>query len=694
MPLVRRKPGGFPAIITSQKPDGPSVAPEDLPSVEGREELDDEQIVQILEGYRLEAEYARLAGPNSRDLTWLQHLDLYYNRFDFSRKAAWQAREVLPEFPQYVDRFATALRMALMQAPFFNVAVDNDSEGTIAGVIEKFMNVLLRRLGRTPSGHPSDFSALFEEAMKMGAMSLPIGMVTYKDGGDYGYTSLDLEDPYNWWFDPTGRGLYRIRRVEMDYHELRKLLDLRDGQGTPVYKTAAVERAIAGHATVAAEREAALRTLMNASTGQSDGGSSINVLMRAEREKRTGTGQWIMSNRRPVILHEYLCTLVDSQGYVHGENVLCVVAEGKTLIRGPEKNPFWHNRDWVVAAPIITVPMAPYGRAYAENFSSIVKTFNEMTNLILDGILVTTMKCFTTVPGILENPADIEEGIYPNANFRIQEGFNAKEFMQAIDLGSLDPQAFPVWQMLKKELQEGAAFNDITLGQNAPKGRTSATEINSVDTNATQYLRAIASNVEKLWLEPVLDLIWKTAIQHLDKKDDELRNAIGDEWFETFLAMKHEFATYRITFNVQGISNLLARKQQLQELLQILQIVAGSPPLAQAMLQKWSPDKLFDTLARLAGVDTSTLEMSDQEKMFQQQQQQEQIQGQQQAEQQQVQQKADVDTKGKMALETHKQVLQDFLQRRAPPPTMGPQMKPGPGGQQPLEKPPAGPPGQ
>lgn len=662
MALVRKPPRGFPAIVTGQKPDQPSLTNEQLPSEKGKPTLDDSQIVTILEGYREEAEYARLAGPNSRDLTWLQHLDLYYNRYDMSKKAAWQAREVLPEFPQYVDRFAAAMRMALVAQPnFFNVTVDNDQEGDIARNIRKFMNVILRRIGRTPSGHRCDFSATFEEMMKMGALSLPIAGVTYKDDGEVGYCAVDIEDPYNYWFDPTGRNLYRIRRVEMDLHELRALMDLEDKDGDPLFNHIAIE------------------ACYNASM------QSTNALMTAEREKRTGTGQWMFSNRRPVILHEYYCTLVDSQGYVHGKNVLCVVANNRFLLRGPEKNPFWHGKDWYVAAPIITVPMAPYGRAYAENFSSITRTFNEMTNLILDGVFASAMKVFTVIPGYLEDPQQLEDGIYPNAMFRMIEGLGKPdEFMTAIEMGTLDPAAIQIWQMLKKELQEGAAFNDMTLGNSAPKGRTSATEINTVDTNATSYMRSIANNVETLMLEPLLDLIWKTSLQHLNKNDLELQQAVGEEWFAMFYAMKKKLAEYKVTFVCRGITDLLARKQKLQEWLQFLQVATANPQFSAIMTQEYSPQKLFDYTAMLMDIDIDQLTMSPREQMMAQLKQQQTMATQQQAQAQQTQQEGEEDFKKK----ARSKVLDHLLSRQPPPASMqSPQMQPGPGGQQPVPQP-------
>jgi hypothetical protein len=633
----------LPAVISGQKADGPSQLEDevdtDLAAPPG-DPLTDDQIVAILEGYRQEAEYARLAGPNSRDLTWLQHLDLYYNRWDFSKKAPWQAREVMPEFPQYVDRFAAAMRMALVAQPnFFTISVDNDQEGDIAYVIRKFMNVILRRIGRNATGQAVDFSAIFEEAMKMGALSMCAFKVGYKDDEKTGYTSLEVVDPYNFWFDPTGRRLYRIHREEMDLHELRSMLEIKDDNGEEIFNRDAVNSALVD-------------------------GSAQQAIMRAEKEKRTGTGQWYQSSRKPVVLHEYFCDIIDSEGYVRGKNVLCIVANNKWLIRGPEKNPFWHGKDWMTVTPIISVPLAPYGRSYAENFAQLTRTFNEMTNLILDGIIATTMKVFTVVPGYMEDPSQLEDGIYPNAMFRLIEGTENDQFLRAVDMGTLDPQAFNVWQMLKKELQEGAAFNDMTLGNSAPKGRTSATEIDTVDGNSTAYMRAIANNVETLLLEPVLDLIWKTSLQHLTSKDKEIQQAIGDQWFKTFLKMKKKFAEYQITFVCRGITSLLARKQKLQEFLQFLQIAASNPEMTQILAQTWPPQKLFAYLAMLMDVDVDQLQGSPREMQQLQIQQQSQQQAQVQQQGQAEATKAGAQQDAKFKTESRLKVLEHLLAHR------------------------------
>jgi hypothetical protein len=539
-----------PAIVTSQKPDQPS-------DLMGSEKEEKRKIVNILEGYRTEAEYARLSGPNSRDQMWMQHLDLYWNRFDYSKKAAWPSR-------------------------------DGDDDGVIAKVIRKLMTAVLRRIGRSPTGQPEDFTAFFEDAMKMGALSMCSAIVTSKSDGEGGnYTAVDLEDPYNVWLDMTGRNLYRIRRVEMDLHEFLDLMDMEDDAGLPLY-----------------DRSECM-----------DCYTSSMAIMLTERQKRTGTGQWSMSNRRPIVLHEYYCTLIDEEGKVVGKNVLCVVANNTYLVRGPEENPFWHGQDWLSCRPIISVPLAPYGKSYAENFAQIARTFNELTNLILDAIQTSAMKIFVATPGNLEDPSQLEEGIFPNALLRATEGVRHDEILTPMDMGTLNPEVMQIWAALKKELQEGAAFNEMTLGQSAPKGRTSATEVNTVSDNSTSYIRSIAANIEH-WLETLLDLIWKTTIQHLDRGDEELKNAVGEQWFDTLYKMKKKFAKHKISFVCRGISGLLQKKQKLQDFMQFLQVIASSPALEQWFQQQFGPDKTAAYLADLMDVELDKLSMSPREKML------------------------------------------------------------------------------
>ena len=271
-------------------------------------------------------------------------------------------------------------------------------------------------------------------------------------------------------------------------------------------------------------------------------------------------------------------------------------------------------------APLVTAPLAgAYGRAYVENMASLAATFNELTNLILDGTFTTAMKAFAANGYMLDDPTQLDEGIWPNKIFKLgDQASNAKEFLQEIDLGQLPPEAVQVWQALKQELQEAAAQNEITMGQMAPKSRTSSTEIQSVQNNSHAPMRSIAKTIETRIVEPLLDIFWKTGLQHMRKNDKQARQIVGDQMYDAIYANRKQFASMGITFQARGISKLISRVQKLQSLLNFLQVVAQNQQLMQAFMQQTTPERLLQVLEKLADIDPMELKPTEREALIQQ----------------------------------------------------------------------------
>lgn len=547
-------------------------------------------IVQILDGYRREAKLARESGPHGRDIVWNSNVDLYWNNFDYSKKAAWQSKEAMPEAPMFVDRWAAAMREALLAAgEWFTVTDPADKENDLSPHIVKFLKVLLRRVGRNQAGQPIPFDAVFEEQMKLAAMMAAAASVKWKEDAEgKGYVAVEDVDPREIWYDPTGRGLYRVRRFTIDAFRLKEMKGLRDGNDEPIFNIDEIARFE----------------------------SALHEEVEIDKQRLAGHDVSTSVNRKPITIDEYLCTLLDREGNKIADNVLCVVANERYLIRGPEKNPFWHKRDWIVYAPAITVPLSVYGRSYMENWSSIARTFVELTNLLIDATYTTSMKAFAMVPDMLEDPTEAREGVFPNKAFQLESGSDPQQFLTAIDLGSIPTSSIEIWQALKNELREGAAFSEIALGQLAP-GEKTATEVSSSQQSSASLLRSIARTIETRFLEPTLDLMWKTGLQHLSAGDREMRDALGEEVFAMFVARRREFASRKITFQARGLSALIDRQQQLQKVLNALQTFAANPILAQVFFgEKSDPRKLVDLVLRLMGVDTEQMQMTPRERQM------------------------------------------------------------------------------
>lgn len=549
------------------------------------------EIVNVLSTYATEAENARASGPSPRDDTWRANWERYWGRYDHSDKAPWQSRHVMPEAPQFVDRWAAAMREALDSntREWFTVEDLGTRDPALQSVIQKVIKALLGRCSRTPDGHVTDFSSVFEDQMRLGALMASCASVSWKEDAEGGRVSIDTVDPREVWYDPKGRNLYRRRRYEIDKFELLQAAREADENGDSLYDVDAVLDLMAG----------------------------VDETERVEKERSTGTGQGGDSpaGRIPIKIDEWLCNIVTPDGELAYANALVVVGNDRHILRGPEENPFWHKSDWIVFTPMISVPMSVYGRSYMEDWADVADAFVELTNLILDGVFTSAVKAFVANPAMLEDPNQLMEGISPNKIFTTAEEIgDVRRFLQSVDLGSLPQEVIAVWQALKDELREGAKLSEIALGQMAPRSRTTATEVVQVQQSGSAMIRSMARTIESRFLEPVLKLVWMTALQHMDFH--QLDDVIGAEWAETLNNTRGELADRTINFQVRGISGLIDRQAKLQNLLSALSIISQNETLLGALLQRTSPDRLLEQLFSLFGLDLADLEPTQQERML------------------------------------------------------------------------------
>lgn len=549
-------------------------------------------IVATLEGYRQEAEMARKGGDNPRDDKWKENLDLYWGRMDFSGKAAWQAKEVLPEVSTFVDRFSASLKEALVSSPdgFYTVIDPADKEGDIAQAVKKMTDIWLSTSGRNQSGHLIGFPAVFEEQVKLGALMAAAAVVTWKNDVPGGRVAIDSVDPRFIWLDHTYRNLYRIRRLEIDRHELTTLAKMKDGKGRPIFNLPGIEELV----------------------------GSIEMEDARTKMELAGHGQEIVSPRQTITLDEYVATVLKPDGEVMYDRALCVVANKRFLIRGPEPIPFWHGKDWLLYTPLVTTPLSVYGRAYMEDLGSVAKVFNELTNMILDAVQTSSLKVFAVVPSMLINPTQVLTGISPNKLFLLEDGVDPRMFMQDVDLGTLPPEAVRIWEGMKNELREGFGINEIGLGQFAPKSRTSATEITETKASSAALIRSLAETLETRHLDPMLDLVWKTGLQNAKRDNPIMQRALGPAMYEALIDRRRDLIEHTYTFQARGISTLIQKGQVLKALLNILQVIASSEILLAEFMREVDPNRLLKVIFELSNVDLSKLQTTEREQLIRQ----------------------------------------------------------------------------
>ena len=551
--------------------------------------LDDVRLLNLLRGYFKEGKEARCGGQNPRDANWRANWDSYWGRYDTTGKAEWQAAEEMPEVANFIDRYAATLSMALTSQPeWFEIIDPTDGDGELNRIVREFVKIHLNHCTTNNSGQRVGFEATFRSAVKAGALSLLAVSVTYDP--DSGYVNVDPVNAFELYYDPTGRGLYRIRRTEIDYWQLEKMKAKEDSSGEPYYDSAAIERL---QSFVDGEAKKDLQAI----TGGSETGSGV-------------------TRKKPVTLDEYLCAIIDEDGHLIAENQLVVIANEREIIRGPEDNPNWHGKDWIVMTPPIDVPFSVLGRTYAEVFRALAATFVETTNLILDGMFAGAIAAHMVWKEALADQSEVANGINPGILVTAAADWPpGKKFIEKIEMGGVDAKTIAVWQAMKSELREGASANELSLGQVPPKGDITAREIDGAERGSNVLSMDTASGTDTRLLQPILELVLMTGLQHFDpEKNPGLARELGEPMSAMIAKNRENFAKRKYKYVAKGLTSAMDRGRRLQQKLGLLQVIGQSEVLAAEFSREHSLTKFMNSLLADFDIDTSTLKKDEKEK--------------------------------------------------------------------------------
>src|SRR5262249_55554242 len=155
-----------------------------------------------------------------------------------------------------------------------------------------------------------DFSTVFEEQMKLGSLMACSAIVTWKWDTPDGRVAIETVDPRFVWLDHTYRNLYRIRRVEIDRHEFKNMVLEKDRSGKHIWNIPKTNRLILGQSNVE------YNSLV----------SGQDVYDQAYKMELSGHGQTVMTSRHPIVMDEYIATVVGPNGEVLADKSLMVVA--------------------------------------------------------------------------------------------------------------------------------------------------------------------------------------------------------------------------------------------------------------------------------------------------------------------------------------------------------------------------------
>lgn len=568
---------------------------------------DSDVVLNVIREYKREAE----AAARSRRKQNLQNWDMYFNRQDYSHKQEGQSTESLPKLAAGAEQMATFIKRALVQfGDWFSVDAPHNcplSPEEIRGLLRLFLENMATSRYTTGS-----FYTLMSDAVKQALMeSLMIFKVhgqhmtqrTFDmEPGDLVAATepklttkesrvwrlrIDLVSANDYLPDPTGRRLYEIHTVERDLFDVVKSAE--DG----LYDKKLVNQIGEDY-----EKEYEIHQKRARHIGQ---------------DETTAP-----SFRRRVCIDEMWGVLLGPDGKPIMENCVTAVANGKYLIREPEKNPMWHGESPLVVCPVLRVPHSTHHKALYDDATELNIALNELFNLILDGGISKVWGVRQVRAHWLEDEGQISGGIAAAETLRVNETAPADaKVVETVSTGEVPSEALAVLNLVDRELQASMKTNDTRLGFLPPRA-VKATEVVQAEQSSSTIIDGFAGDIEVDAIGPVLRKSWLTILQFADDiPAEDVVKVLGVNGAFALSRMspaeRYVRLGQRMGFSVMGLSATLARARDFQKFMAMSQGVATNPVLMESFVRRMSPDKTLDHLFRSLNLNPKAFEATAEE---------------------------------------------------------------------------------
>lgn len=572
-------------------------------------------VSQCIINYKEEAQ----TGRRIRETLNAQNFDCYNLKQDYSHKRRGQSKDFLPKQATATEHISYSLQQGLMDlGAWFRIGPEDALDPKQMQIRpEEVQKLLERQLEK------NNFPNFFNDTIKLGLLgSLMIVKVggCYKnkpkfevkdqESDDLGATKktlwrkdkkvweleLSLVRQEDFFPDPKGSGLYRIERIEMDWHELIKYA--KDYPGT-----------------------FDLKAVMQMT-------SQIDDLQEGKKSRETNQNVTYSQYRKRVTFYECWGTLLEQNtGEVIMENCVSACDLQGNLIRPPKKNPLWHGKDPYVTCPIIRVPKSVWHKALMDAATRQNMSINELYNLMVDGSMMGVHGIKQLHTSWLEDPSQVSDGIAPGTTLLVNSQCPpGAKVLERVDTAALTQESVTMFNIIDREFQQGSLANDTSLGS-MPQRQVKATEVVASNQSLTGIMNGIVKVIEGELVAPLLEKCWLTMTQHMNDLDEKVMGSIlGEDRANYISSLSKEelFAATaeKMVYKVFGLSLTLNKIQDFRKIQALLQSIGSSPLMMQEFQRKYSMTKLMGEIIKSLDIDEEKIEMDAQEAAQHQQEQQ------------------------------------------------------------------------
>tara|TARA_Y100001963_G_scaffold155271_1_gene245974 strand:- start:478 stop:2043 length:1566 start_codon:yes stop_codon:yes gene_type:complete len=292
----------------------------------------------------------------------------------------------------------------------------------------------------------------------------------------------------------------------------------------------------------------------------------------------------------------YAKYISDKQGRVLDTNVHFIIA-GPDIVVYYGKNHLPNGQfPYIVGFPM-KVLEGRYGRGYITKLRSLLSSYVESMNLLLDAFRISTLGVYELVTTNVESgKAHLFGSVVPGRLYPV----TAPNTINQVYNQSLNPNATNLLFVLDRLIQNRSFQNEFFQGQPTAKGRPTASEISQKTQETASFFTDIASEIERSIVEPSLELILHTELIHLDDEthvpffgEDDTDNPVRHLFSLSFNERMQIVKEARI--NVRGISGKVMKMTNFNKLMQIINVIGNMPQVAQALNPVKFVQRIFES---------------------------------------------------------------------------------------------------
>ena len=317
------------------------------------------------------------------------------------------------------------------------------------------------------------------------------------------------------------------------------------------------------------------------------------IIQESANKAQDGSGGYVTDIK---LSYVYTKFVADAQGKTIDENVHFVVVNDKHVVYYGKNNLPNGKFPYSIGFPM-KVLQGRYGRGYITKLRSLLSSYVESMNLLLDAFTISTLGVYEVVTANIESgKAHLFGSVVPGRMYPV----SAPNTINQVYNQSLNPNAVNLLFTIDRLIQNRSFQNEFFQGQPTSKGRPTASEINQKSQDTSSFFTDIASEIERSIIEPSLELLLNTELMYMDDDyhvplftEDEQDISITSLLSKSFNERMQLVKDARI--RVRGISGKVLKMSNFQKLMQIVNVIGNMPQVAQAIDPAKFVQRIFES---------------------------------------------------------------------------------------------------